>query len=277
MIFSLFFALIRRISLFRHGRRCYAFFHPCVPHEPLIFVHVALLPEIATSLDYINKHSGSSNLFLSHDLQGNSIGDDSDATTAIFYSINATQPGLRGVELGNSLIKRVVQTLRGESPRIRTFCTLSPIPGLWRWLSEVEKDLCVREGVQSGSEGERLGVLFTDDGGVGASAILSTSTSLRSRLLRLTAQYLVQAKKPMKNGDETPRALDPVAHFHLRNGATVHSINWAADLSVKGRRNSAGIMVNYKYNLKEIAGNSDQYANQGHISLSLAVESLLEL
>ena len=283
------------------GRRCYAFFHPCVPHEPLVFVHVALLPEIATSMEYINQLSGTdhhhhhyhdagSDQLLAESASASVPGGSEEAkrTTAIFYSINSTQPGLRGVELGNSLIKRVVQTLRGECPDLTTFSTLSPIPGLRQWLVQQQQ----QEGGGGGGGG----------GGPGASEVTTKAevASLagegRAALLEKAARFITQEKRRTdnknnknnnnNNNNQTAaataavaagavRALDSVAHFHLQNGATVHSINWAADLSERGLRNSCGMMVNYKYDLDQIAFNSETYIRSGEVAMSSEVEALL--
>ncbi len=248
-------ALKRRLDA--SDRRVYGFFHPRMRYEPLIFVQVALssgLPESIQSL-----------------LQAGE--PEAAADTAVFYSISNAQPGLQGVNLGDFLIKRVVDDLRREFPRVRTFATLSPVPGLRNYVRDR-----VAEGgtgaVLSDAERESLraacghddlgGVLATDawltDERVGA--------ALRGPLLRLAAHYLVNERR-------RGRVLNPVANFHLSNGAGIERINWLADTSEKGAAESLGVMVNYLYNLNDIEKNHEAYRESCEVRVSASVRGLL--
>jgi malonyl-CoA decarboxylase len=214
-------------------RRCYGFFHPRLPEEPLIFVEVALMNAVAASITPL----------LDEDAEPVDI---AKANTAIFYSISSTQNGLRGVSFGDSLIKRVVDTLHQEFPRLKVFVTLSPIPGLRAWLSKnAPADLLRRW--------ENL------DG-------LGEGSSERKALLGWAARFL---GKEMQGG----KPLDPVARFHLGNGARVERLNWAADPSAKGTRQSYGLMVNYLYDLKRLEKHRAWLA-QGKIPTAAAIEDL---
>ncbi|MGE0350341.1 malonyl-CoA decarboxylase [Hydrogenophaga sp.] len=214
-------------------RRCYGFFHPRLPQEPLIFVEVALMNEIATSITPLLDESAAP-------------ADLDKATTAIFYSISNTQTGLKGVSFGDSLIKHVVETLKHEFPRLKTFATLSPIPGLRAWLSK-------------NAPAELLKAWERADE-------LPDGAPERRALMGWAARYL---------GDELKdgRPLDPVARFHLGNGACVERLNWAADPSAKGARQSFGLMVNYLYDLKRLDKHRALLA-QGKIPIAKAVREL---
>jgi len=221
-------------------RRCYGFFHPSLPNEPLIFVEVALLHDMADSIMPLLDE-----LAAPEDLQ--------KATVAIFYSISNTQGGLKGVSFGDSLIKRVVETLRAEFPKLKTFATLSPIPGLRSWLSKNADQLIAQLNPKELTAlGREINFEPPTAAHVMAAleqpqvlAALPLKSSLRLFLTRAGAQYLGQAKA----GD---LVLDPVARFHLGNGARIERINWFADPSVKGIKQSYGLMVNYLYDLKRI-------------------------
>ncbi|MCU0931620.1 MAG: malonyl-CoA decarboxylase [Serpentinimonas sp.] len=217
-------------------RRCYGFFHPRLPEEPLIFVEVALIREIASSITPLLDEAAAP-------------ADLERATTAIFYSISNTQPGLRGVSFGDSLIKNVVETLQREFPRLRTFATLSPIPGLRTWLARHAPAELLKS--------------WDDAGPLQA---LPESAPLRRQLLGWAARYL---GSEMKDG----RPLDPVARFHLGNGARIERLNWWADPSSKGMKQSYGLMVNYLYDLKRLDHNRSQLA-QGKIPMASAVKDL---
>jgi malonyl-CoA decarboxylase len=216
-------------------RRCYGFFHPRLPNEPLIFVEVALLSDIATSISPILDEAAEAI-------------EVSKATTAIFYSISNTQLGLKGVSFGDSLIKRVVETLKKEFPKLKTFATLSPIPGLRHWLQK--QDAALVAALQEVDIQQ-----------------LEESHELRKQLSHYAARYLGQEMK-----DEEP--LDPVARFHLGNGACVEAINWAADLSPKGMKQSFGLMVNYLYDLKKLDKHRDMLS-KAIIPVSSKVSKLL--
>jgi malonyl-CoA decarboxylase len=215
-------------------RRCYGFFHPRLPGEPLIFVEVALINEIAASITPLLDETAAP-------------ADLDRATTAIFYSISNTQLGLRGVSFGDSLIKRVVESLHEEFPRLKTFATLSPIPGLRGWLAKnAPADL-----LQAWE----------------AAPDLAEKTPARIALKQWAARYLAQE---LQGG----KPLDPVARFHLGNGARVERLNWAADPSAKGFKQSYGLMVNYLYDLKKLDKNRAALA-QGRISVAPAIKDLL--
>ncbi len=215
-------------------RRCYGFFHPRLPGEPLIFVEVALINEIAASITPLLDESAAP-------------ADLDRATTAIFYSISNTQTGLRGVSFGDSLIKRVVECLHEEFPRLKTFATLSPIPGLRAWLSK-----------QAPAE------LLQD---WEAAPDLAEKSPPRVALKQWAARYLAQE---LQDG----KPLDAVARFHLGNGARVERLNWAADPSAKGLKQSYGLMVNYLYDLKKLDRNRAALA-QGRIPVAPAIKDLL--
>jgi malonyl-CoA decarboxylase len=241
-------------------RRCYGFFHPRMAGEPLIFVEVALLRDMAAGIEPLLDEEAAP-------------ADLDKATAAIFYSISSTQPGLKGVSFGDALIKRVVETLRGEFPRLKLFATLSPIPGLRAWLGKSATALLeatparalqalAREmGLPAVTAPELLAAL---DGAAGL-----PEKSLRARwLLGAAAQYLGRELA----GDGRPR--DPVARFHLGNGARVERLNWLADPSPKGLKQSYGLMVNYLYDLKRLDRHRAQLA-RGEIPVSGAVEGFL--
>ncbi len=215
-------------------RRCYGFFHPRLPGEPLIFVEVALINDIASSITPLLDEAAAP-----VDLER--------ATTAVFYSISNTQIGLRGVSFGDSLIKHVVESLHQEFPRLKTFATLSPIPGLRAWLAKnAPPDL-----------------LSAWD----AAPDLAEKTPPRMALKQWAARYL---GREMQDG----KPLDPVARFHLGNGARVERLNWAADPSAKGLKQSYGLMVNYLYDLKKLDKNRNALA-QGKVAISSAIKDLL--
>jgi malonyl-CoA decarboxylase len=215
-------------------RRCYGFFHPRLPGEPLIFVEVALMDEIASCITPLLDESAEP-----QDLR--------KATTAIFYSISNTQPGLRGVSFGDSLIKRVVDTLKDEFPRLKTFATLSPIPGLRQWVAKHAPE-------------ELLKALEHP-------LQLPEKSPERAQLMSLAAQYL---GRELHDG----KPIDPVARFHLGNGARVERLNWAGDPSSKGLKQSYGLMVNYLYDIKRLDKNRTLLA-KGKVPISGAIEDLL--
>ncbi len=227
-------------------RRCYAFFHPALNDEPLIFVEVALTPEIPAAVQPLLA-------------PGRKTVPLKDARTAVFYSISNCQQGLAGVSFGNFLIKQVVEELRRELPRLETFVTLSPVPGFMRWLQTDAKPLLTPE------DQALLGFL-DDETWIADEAYKS---QVRPLIESLAAYYFLEARS--SNG----RARDPVARFHLGNGASLERINWLGDTSPKGLKESAGVMVNYLYDLGEIEKNHEAYANQGVIAASSAVRRAL--
>lgn len=200
-------------------RRCFAFFHPSMPDEPLIFVEVALVKGVPNSVQGIL--SGTRKVIT-----------EDDADTATFYSISNCQAGLAGISFGNSLIKQVAAELKRNHEGLKTFVTLSPIPSYSKW--------AIENGV-SGDEKEQL---------------------------QKAAFYLTKAK----GRNNLP--YDPVARFHLGNGASVHAIHANADTSPKGMQQSAGMMVNYLYDLSKVASNHTQFAEAGKIAESKAIKAL---
>ena len=239
-------------------RRCYGFFHPRLSNEPLIFVEVALLDRISDSIAPLLDEAAAP-----VDIQR--------ATTAIFYSISNTQTGLRGVSFGDSLIKHVVETLQQEFPRLRTFATLSPIPGLRSWLGKHTGAMLERLDERRRAElGQAVGfepplashLLAAFDKAQG----LDERSPVRQMLLQCAAHYLA---RELVDG----KPVDPVARFHLGNGARVERLNWAGDPSSKGHKQSYGLMVNYLYDLKRIDRHRTQLA-EGQIAASREIEGL---
>ncbi|THD50236.1 MAG: MCD, Malonyl-CoA decarboxylase MCD [Bradyrhizobium sp.] len=228
-------------------RRCYAFFHPALVDEPLIFVEVALTESIPGAIAPL----------LAEDRQPVPI---ERARTAVFYSISNTQRGLGGISFGNFLIKQVVEELRRELPKLENFVTLSPVPGFMSWLKKAS-DVPV-----SDEERVLLENLERPDWFENA----EIATQLRSVVEPLAAYYFLKARTPKG------RLIDSVARFHLGNGARLERIDWLGDLSPKGLRESAGIMVNYLYRLEDIEKNHEAYANQGTVAASSAVKKLLK-
>lgn len=214
-------------------RRCYAFFHPRLDGEPLIFVEVALTDHMSDGITPLLDEQAA-------------VSDLAKATTAIFYSISNTQAGLRGVSFGDSLIKRVVETLKDEFPRLKTFATLSPIPGFRAWLT---KQVPAEKLAQWDKPLE-----------------LGPKSAEREELLAWAARYL---------GKETQdgKPCDPVARFHLGNGARVERLNWAGDPSAKGLKQSFGLMVNYLYDPKRLDKHRTMLS-QGEIPISGSIEDL---
>jgi malonyl-CoA decarboxylase len=245
-------------------RRCYAFFHPRMPLEPLIFVEVALVKGIAGNVQALLD-------------QNQPVLEPREADTAIFYSISNTQAGLRGISFGNFLIKRVVDDLSRELPNLKTFSTLSPIPGFRVWLNEA-----IAEGlpnVVKASERDALSAALGKRFSKGMLPELLSdkawaeqevlAAALKAPLTRLAARYLLTAQSRGK-----PR--DPVARFHLSNGSQVHRLNWLGDRSKKGFKESAGLMVNYLYRLDDIDANHERFVRDGTIAASSEVRKLAD-
>ncbi len=221
-------------------RRCYAFFHPALPDEPIIFIEVALTKGLSDQVQPL----------LDPD---SPVVDPAGADTAIFYSITNCQEGLRGISFGNFLIKQVAEDLGREFPRVKTFSTLSPIPGFRRWLAET--------AAAHPQLSELVDTLAADDW------FQRAGPGTRNELMRLCAYYLQHAK----HGQE---AADPVARFHLGNGARMERLNWLADSSKTGIARSAGLMVNYVYRLKDVERNHEAYAKE-HVVVASPGLSLL--
>ncbi|MCA4775184.1 malonyl-CoA decarboxylase [Wolbachia endosymbiont of Mansonella ozzardi] len=231
-------------------RLCFAFFHYKIPNEPLIFVEVALVNKIADSIQHLLDESVPSS-------------DPSNASTAIFYSISNTQAGLSGISLGNFLIKRVVEKLSQEFKSIKTYATLSPIPSFTKWLKEsLSQDITLLSKLnikQSSAE-----ILESIE------QLKTNSEWEKQCLLKLCAHYLLKIK------NSSGSAYDPVAHFHLSNGASIKQLNWMADTSEKGISQSAGMMVNYLYELSKIDNNHESYMVNKVVSHSKQVLSVLK-
>lgn len=238
-------------------RRCYGFFHPRLDGEPLIFVEVALVDEIAGCITPLLDEAAAP-------------GDVARATTAIFYSISSTQAGLRGVSFGDSLIKRVVETLKEEFPRLRTFATLSPIPGFRAWLTRHVGALLERLDTKRRNElAKALGGELTAQQLLAAwerPLQLEPKSPVRVMLMRAAAEYL---GRQLQDG----KPVDAVARFHLGNGARVERLNWAGDPSSKGLKQSYGLMVNYLYDLKRLDKHRSLLAG-GEIPVAGAIEDL---
>jgi malonyl-CoA decarboxylase len=246
----------------RDDRRCYAYFHPRMPHEPLIFVEVALVNGISSTIhELLDEHKPAM--------------DPRKADTAIFYSISNCQRGLAGVSFGNFLIKNVVKDLSAKLPNLKTFSTLSPIPGLCWYLDKyrdewdfTDKERKLLGETANGTDAKYL--FITKIKTIEEDQPVALDTPLRPILLRLCARYLLAAKKGSQ-------AFDRVSHFHLSNGARIERINWAADLSEKGVSQSGGLMVNYLYNLSDIEKNHENYISSGEIAASSSVNKLAKL
>jgi malonyl-CoA decarboxylase len=229
-------------------RRCFAFFHAALPDEPIIFIEVALTKGMSDKVQPL----------LDPD---SPVVDPAGADAAIFYSITNCQEGLRGISFGNFLIKQVAEDLGREFPRLKTFATLSPIPGFRKWLAE------------TAATNTELAELASALAGAGWFENLAPDSGVRAELMRLCAHYLQHAK----HGNEPA---DSVARFHLGNGARMERLDWLADSSGAGMARSAGLMVNYVYRLKDVERNHEAYANQHAVVASpglalLARESLL--
>lgn len=244
-------------------RRLFAFIHPNMDDEPLIFVQVALCHGLANNIQSL--------------LDTNSRTYDVDgANTAIFYSISNTQKGLAGISFGNFLIKRVVGNLKKEFPQLQQFATLSPVPGFMKWLSEqMEQREAVLLNAQEKQALSSVAVALSIEPKLSEALSLlawhqnqAMRDVLQPILLRLCAEYL----SVLQTGKQRTR--DGVAHFHLGNGATLQQINWMADVSPKGIRQSCGMMVNYLYDPDTIDRNSDNYMQAGVLAVSDEVLAL---
>ncbi|MGH8736790.1 MAG: malonyl-CoA decarboxylase [Burkholderiales bacterium] len=243
-------------------RRCYAYFHPRMPDEPLIFVEIALLKGTSASVQMLLDEQAP-------------VRDPRTVDTAIFYSISSTQVGLRGISFGNLLLKRVIQDLRHDLPQLKMFATLSPVPGFRRWL-----DQAVAEGkiaLAAADAGKLAHAARTaKDGTTLATALArpdwvqnaALADALRKPMEKLFVRYLLEEKADA-------RPLDSVARFHLDNGARVNRIFWLADASARGMQQSYGMMVSYRYDLGEVEKNHERFLRDGHIAAAARVRRLL--
>jgi malonyl-CoA decarboxylase len=239
-----------RRRLAPEDRRCFAFFHPQLAEDPLIFVEVALTKNSPEAISDVLDETRAPILA-------------QDAKTAVFYSISNCQVGLRGISFGNFLIKQVVEDLRRDFPKLETFITLSPVPGFANWLSKERK--AESSTVLTAEDINGLEVL--DQAGWADDPTLKTAA--RETLMPLAARYFLNAKTP--HG----RPLDPVSRFHLGNGARLERINFLADLSDRAMRQAYGVMVNYLYKLDDIEANHEAFAQRNEIVAAQAVRKLL--
>ncbi|CAH0476445.1 unnamed protein product [Peronospora belbahrii] len=254
-----------------NGRRCFAFFHPSIPDEPLVFVHVALMQQLASSMQAIRDET-------------EQLIEASQTKAAIFYSISSTQKGLSGVDLGNFLIKEVAKALKTEHAHLEVFATLSPMPQFMSWLqtqryttdealvSLLELDVLVDvlndRGSTVHSESTAVSIILDALSIEGWSEDPDLVAALKPIMLKLGAHYIYCKKKRGK-------ALDPVANFHVRNGASFERINWLADLSKKGIAQSAGMMITYKYDLAHVETNNESYLLHNIIPIGLQPQQVL--
>jgi malonyl-CoA decarboxylase len=228
-------------SRLREDRRCFAFFHPALENDPLVFVEIALTEDVPGALAPLL-------------VQERDVNAVNKVNTVVFYSISNCHPGLAGISFGNFLIKNVVEELKKEIASLKTFVTLSPVPGFRKWLLQADLTGLVEDAL--------IDRVKQSVGRVVEADVYEAHT-------RLCAHYLLREKS-----GEAPR--DAVARFHLGNGARLHRIHGGADLSVKGREQSAGIMVNYLYDLDKIEENHEAYFDQGRVVASRTVNRLVD-
>ncbi|XP_028411972.1 malonyl-CoA decarboxylase, mitochondrial-like isoform X2 [Dendronephthya gigantea] len=261
----------RRIGPYR---RCFVFLHPSMPREPVCVLHIALRDEIPGNIQKI----------LAEEIPSDER-DVEKKNTAVFYSVTSTQKGLAEIDLGHSLIMEAVNQLKYELPNIKTFVSLSPIPGFYKWLDQKlleTSESSVIAGIMNhksiSSEGRKvLENILKKPYNLNFKNLISNPAWLRNEqlcdvlqkpLLELCASYLCNEKKK-------GFALDPVANFHLRNGAILWRLNWKADVSRKGALRSLGMMVNYKYSLNEVHDNNRQYVLRGEVATSKYITDIL--
>ena len=244
-------------------RRCYAFFHPRLPNEPLIFVEIALTKGLPGSVQVLLD-------------QGAPLQDPRTADTAVFYSISNTQEGLRGISFGNLLLKRVIEDLRRDLPRLQVYATLSPLPGFRKWL---DRELAAGHALLPDKEAAKLAAALghAQPGTTLAAALArpgwntdaGLADALGEPMAMLCARYLLREKSGA-------HPLDPVAQFHLNNGARINRIYWLADTSAHGMEQSYGMMVSYRYELSEVEENHERFRHDGHIAAARRVVRLLD-
>ncbi|MGQ7846172.1 malonyl-CoA decarboxylase [Granulosicoccus sp. 3-233] len=240
-------------------RRCFAFFHPAMVDEPLIFVEVALTRSTPTSIRQVLQTT-------------RDIVPQQEATTAVFYSISNCQKGLAGVSFGNFLIKQVAQELSRQLPNLEIYRTLSPVPGLMRWVDKALDSAELQPAAAESEVAEEQGRLHDALQTAQRIAAMDTFELIEGdneHLKFLTAHYL----KNEKRADKLP--LDPVARFHLGNGASLDQVLPAADVFRKGLSQSAGVMVSYLYDLDKVEDNHEAYANENVVKVSQEVDALL--
>ena len=243
-------------------RRCYAFFHPRLPDEPLIFVEIALLKGMPDSVQALLDEKAP-------------VQNPGAADTAIFYSISSTQKGLRGISFGNLLLKRVIEALQGDLPRLQIFATLSPVPGFRRWLDEA---IAGKRPLLPAADSAKLAAAVGHpDTATALADVLARENwrddprlaeAMREPIEKLCARYLLQEKA-------AGQPLDSVAQFHVNNGAHVSRLFWLADTSARGMRQSYGVMVSYRYALSEVDRNHEQFVHNGRVPAARRVLRLL--
>jgi len=231
-------------------RRCFGFFHPALEDEPLIFVEVALTDGVPEAIGPLLA-------------EGRQSIDPRRAGTATFYSISNCQAGLRGVSFGNFLIKQVVEELRRDLPALKTFVTLSPVPGFMGWLAQER----AKAATPFLSAEDKLALAALDRPGWHHDE--AAAARLRAVLLPALARYFLEAR-----GAEG-RVPDPVGRFHLNNGARLQQLNWLGDVSPRGLAQSAGMMVNYLYDLRHIEQNHEDFVKRGEVAASSSLRKLL--
>ncbi|WP_283805885.1 malonyl-CoA decarboxylase family protein [Bradyrhizobium sp. ARR65] len=230
-------------------RRCFAFFHPALPDDPLIFVEVALVEGLAGAVQPLLVQDGDDNAARNRAAR---------ADTAIFYSISNCQDGLRGIPFGNFLIKQVVEELKNELQHLARFSTLSSVPGLRRWLTK-------RLASTGDPQAALLARIAT---GAGRPDTAKSDESLKPLIMRFCAAYLTRRAS-------TQEPADPVARFHLGNGACLEWINWLGNTAPRGIQESFGLMVNYLYDIETIESNHEAFVNDGTVMRSAEVDALL--
>lgn len=233
-----------RSRLDPEDRRCFGFFHPAMPDEPLIFVEVGLTKGIAESIQSM----------LSHERK---IISAASADTAVFYSISNCQAGLRGISFGHFLIKQVANDLKRELPGLKCFVTLSPIPGLMKYLENVVKDPIGRATV---AELKMPATLRKQE-----------DKEAKNFLLKHAITYFIEART------SAGKSLDPVARFHLGNGARLERLNWLADISPNGLAQSGGLMVNYLYDIPHIEEYHEAYVSRGDVTVGEPFRRMVKL
>lgn len=230
-------------------RRCFSFFHPRLADEPLIFVEVALTKEIPDKIEPLLAEK-------------RDILTANETTTAVFYSISNTQKGLAGVSFGNFLIKQVAEDLKRDLPNLKTFVTLSPVPGFGSWLDqELASEV---PSILSEKLRAKLEILKDDEWWQDE----KKKELAKKALMPAAACYFLRAKTP------ADRPVDPVARFHLRNGARLERMNFLGNSSAKALKQSYGIMVNYLYALEDVERNHESFATFGEVVASSAIKKL---